>query len=220
LKSLQTRSAVTIAVAVIAAAIMAATIAVGLAYSSSSSNNNSNNVMTMTDGNPMTNNNNNNKNDYYNQASTMTTSAAASTFKPTNRTFWIDTIHLDGNANIHGDNKHPPEPFPANVTYPKGGGFVLTPPDNKGAWNFRSFTFSVSQIVVYQGDRVTLNFVGVHGTNHYIQVEGIGSFPLTRGQIHTVTFSADKAGTINYWCHLHMPNMHGEILVLPRPAVT
>jgi hypothetical protein len=213
LKTLQTRSVITIAVAVIATAIMATTIAVGLAYSSSSNNNN--NVMRTGSATI-----NNNKNGYDNQASAMNMAAAATTtFAPTNRTFWIDTIHLDGNANIHGDNKHPPETFPANETYPKGGGFVLTPPDNNGAWNFRSFTFSTSQIVVYQGDRVTLNFVGVQGTNHYIEVEGIGSFPLTRGQIHTVTFIADKAGTINYWCHLHMPNMHGEVLVLPRPAV-
>ncbi|MEO9320907.1 MAG: hypothetical protein ABI361_09555 [Nitrososphaera sp.] len=136
----------------------------------------------------------------------------------TNRTFWIDTIHLDGSANIYGDSKHPPEPFPVNATYPSGGGFVLTAPDKTGAWNFRSFTFSTSQIVVYQGDKVTLNFVGVQGPSHYIEVQGIASFALTRGQIHTVTFTADKVGTINYFCHVHMPNMRGEIVVLPRPA--
>ena len=136
----------------------------------------------------------------------------------TERTFWIDTIHLDGNANVNGDSKHPPEPYPANATYPKGGGFVLTAPDKSGAWNFRSFTFSTSQIVVYQGDKVTLNFVGVQGPTHYINVDGIASFPLTRGQIHPVTFIADKVGTIRYTCHIHMPNMEGEILVLPRPA--
>jgi hypothetical protein len=207
LKSVQTKSVVIIAAAATAAAaIMAATIAVGPVYSSN------NNNMAMSGGG--TNKDNNNQASAATMVTTTTTSLA-----PENRTFWIDTVHLDGNANIHGDSKHPPEPFPANATYPKGGGFVLTPPDNNGAWNFRSFTFSISQIVVYKGDRVTLNFVGVQGPNHYIEVEGIGSFPLTRGQIHTVTFTADKVGTINYWCHIHMPNMHGEILVLPRPAV-
>lgn len=151
-----------------------------------------------------------------NQASAASTNATG--LVPQNQTFWIDTIHLDGSANIHGDNKHPPEPFPANATYPAGGGFVLTPPDKTGAWNFRSFTFSTSQIVVYQGDKVTLNFVGVQGPSHYIEVQGIASFPLTRGEIHTVTFTADKVGTIVYSCHIHMPNMRGEITVLPRPA--
>lgn len=152
-----------------------------------------------------------------NNAVTNSKASAAQT-APTERTFWIDTIHLDGNANINGDSKHPPEPCPANATYPKGGGFVLTPPDKSGAWNFRSFTFSTSQIVAHQGDRVTLNFVGVQGPTHYIDVDGMASFPLTRGQVHPVTFTADKVGTIRYTCHIHMPNMEGEILVLPRPT--
>ncbi len=202
MKSTQTKSAVVIAAAVAAAAaIMTATITVGLGYSP-------------------TNSNSNNENHQVN-ASTMTTMATTnSSATPENRTFWIDTVHLDGNANIHGDTKHPPEPFPANATYPKGAGFVLTPPDKSGAWNFRSFTFSTSQIVVFQGDKVTLNFVGVQGPYHFIEVQGIATFPLTRGQIHTVTFTADKVGTITYTCHVHMPNMQGEILVLPRPAAT
>lgn len=150
------------------------------------------------------------------QASAAVQTAAINS--PMNRTFWIDTVHLDGSANINGDSKHPPELFPANVTYPTGGGFVLTAPDKNGAWNFRSFTFSTSQITVYQGDMVTLNFVGVQGPSHYIEVQGIASFPLARGQIHPVTFTADKVGMIRYSCHIHMPNMEGEILVLPRPA--
>lgn len=205
MKSVQTKSVVIVAAvaAAVAAAIITATLFTGEAYSY-------NNVGGIA----------NNNNDGNHASAAAMAAAATGSMAPENRTFWIDTIHLDGNANIHGDNKHPPEAFPANATYPKGGGFVLTPPDSSGAWNFRSFTFSTSQIVVYQGDKVTLNFVGVQGTNHYVEVEGIASFTLTRGQIHTVTFTADKVGTINYSCHLHMPNMHGEILVLPRPAVT
>lgn len=218
MKPVQTKSVVIIAAVaavVVATAIITATnLTAGAAYSS---NGNGNVVGGVSSGSSYNNNN------QASAAAMMMATAAATTGvspAPENRTFWIDTIHLDGSANIHGDNKHPPEPFPANATYPKGGGFVLTPPDSNSAWNFRSFTFSTSQIVVYQGDRVTLNFVGVQGTNHYIEVDGMGSFPLTRGQIHTVTFIADKVGTINYYCHLHMPNMHGEVLVLPRPAAT
>jgi hypothetical protein len=134
----------------------------------------------------------------------------------TNKIFWINTVHLDGLANIHGDPvaMHPPEKYP-NSTLPVGGGFVLTPPDKTGAWKFRSFTFDPSMIVVHQGDRVTLHFVGVQGAHHIISVEGIGTFALARGQIHTVTFMANHPGTINYYCHIHMPNMDGQILVLP-----
>ena len=50
-----------------------------------------------------------------------------------NQTFWINTVRLDGNANINGDPKltYSPEKFP-NSSLPVGGGFVLTPPDNTG----------------------------------------------------------------------------------------
>ncbi|HKG31459.1 MAG TPA: hypothetical protein VKA91_09315 [Nitrososphaeraceae archaeon] len=60
-------------------------------------------------------------------------------------------------------------------------------------------------IVIHQGDRVILHFVGVLGPHHIITINGIGTFPLDRGQIHTVTFTANQTGTMNYYCHIHMP---------------
>ena len=60
----------------------------------------------------------------------------------------------------------------------------------------RSFTFAPDQIVVNQGDTVTLHFLGVQGPHHVITVEGVGTFPLDRGHIHTVSFTADKPGSI------------------------
>ncbi|HKG31458.1 MAG TPA: hypothetical protein VKA91_09310 [Nitrososphaeraceae archaeon] len=48
-----------------------------------------------------------------------------------NQTFWINTVRLDGNANVNGDPKlmYLPEKFP-NSSLPVGEGFVLTPPDS------------------------------------------------------------------------------------------
>ena len=136
-----------------------------------------------------------------------------------NQTFWINTVRLDGNANINGDTKlmYLPEKFP-NSSLPVGGGFVLTPPNSTGDWSIRSFTFDPSMIVVHQGDRVILHFVGVQGPHHVITINGIGTFPLDRGQIHTMAFTANNPGTMNYYCHIHMPNMVGHILVLPKVA--
>jgi len=143
-----------------------------------------------------------------------------------NKEFWINTVHLDGNTNINPGVKcdtcpqnnplHPAEQPPANSTIPQGGGFRITEPNNVGAWDFRSFTFSPDQIVVYQGDKVTLHFIGVQGAHHVVSVEGVDTFQLMRGQIHTVSFVADKPGTITYICHVHLPNMVGQILVLPK----
>jgi len=146
----------------------------------------------------------------------------------TNKEFWIDTVHIDGNTNVHPGVKcdtcpqntplHPAEQPPVNSTIPMGGGFRITEPNTVGAWDFRSFTFSPDQIVVNQGDKVTLHFIGVQGAHHMVTVEGVDTFQLMRGQIHTVSFVADKPGSITYICHVHLPNMVGQILVLPKAS--
>ena len=146
----------------------------------------------------------------------------------TNKEFWINTVHLDGATSIHAaianpnsaqnTPLHPAETPPANSTIPTGGGFRIVLPNNVGAWDFRSFTFAPDQIVVNQGDKVTLHFIGVLGVHHIITVDGVGTFALHRGEIHTVSFIANNPGTINFFCSVHLPNMTGQILVLPKPV--
>jgi plastocyanin len=144
----------------------------------------------------------------------------------TNKEFWINTVHLDGATNLHAavanplstqnTPLHPGEVPPANSTIPTGGGFKIVLPNKVGAWDFRSFTFAPDQIVVNQGDKVTLHFIGVLGVHHLITVDGVGTFALHRGEIHTVSFIANNPGTINFFCSIHLPNMVGQILVLPK----
>jgi hypothetical protein len=163
-------------------------------------------------------------------AAAVTVVKAVSPNQSTSKEFWINTVHLDGMTNINAGVKcdtcpqntptHPPEKPPVNSTIPTGGGFRITPPNKVGAWDFRSFTFAPDQIVVNQGDKVTLHFIGVQGAHHVITVDGVDTFELMRGQIHTVSFVANNPGTINYSCHVHMPNMVGQILVLPKAAAT
>jgi plastocyanin len=167
-----------------------------------------------------------------NSSSSSMIGAAVKAVNPdqtTNKEFWINTVHLDGMTNINAAVKcdtcpqntplHPAEQPPVNSTIPTGGGFKMTEPNKAGAWDFRSFTFSPSQIVVNQGDKVTLHFIGVQGAHHVVTVDGIGTFELKRGQINTVSFVANNPGIINYVCHVHLPNMVGQILVLPKASV-
>jgi hypothetical protein len=128
----------------------------------------------------------------------------------TNRTFYITTVSFDGTGNVTD------EPFP-NSTLPAGRGFVLSPPDVEGDWSVRTYMFDPSQIVVYEGDQVSLNFLGVNAEVHNITVNGYAEpFELHRGELKTVTFTADRAGTIDFICSIHQPTMHGQIIVLPR----
>ena len=154
-------------------------------------------------------------------AAVANSAVVSSPNQPTNKEFWIKTVHLDGFANLNGipngPDPAPPEKFP-NSTIPAGGGVKLTPPDKTGAWKFRVFTFEPSQIIVKQGDKITLHFADVQGAHYTIAVDGVGSFPISRGQIHTVSFTADKVGVINYWSPDHMPSVVGQIVVLSRNA--
>jgi plastocyanin len=166
---------------------------------------------------------------------TMPSTSNVTTFKTivpnqtTNKEFWINTVHFDGLTNINAGVKcdtcpqntplHPAEQPPVNSTIPTGGGFKITEPNKAGAWDFRSFAFAPAQIVVNQGDKVTLHFIGVQGAHHVITVDGIGTFELKRGQINTVSFIANNPGIINYVSHVHAPNMAGQIMVLPKSNV-
>ena len=160
------------------------------------------------------------------------TEATIKTVNPnqtTNKEFWINTVHFDGLTNINAAVKcdtcpqntpiHPAEQPPVNSTIPTGGGFRITEPNKVGAWDFRSFTFSPAQLVVNQGDKVTLHFIGVQGAHHVVSVDGVGTFELKRGQINTVSFVANNPGIIKYVCHVHLPNMVGQILVLPKADI-
>jgi plastocyanin len=166
------------------------------------------------------------KNTQPSPVSKATSTKVVSPSRSTDKEFWINTVHLDGMTNIHAAMKcdtcpqniplHPAEQPPANSSVPAGGGFRITEPNKAGAWDFRSFTFVPDQIVVNQGDKVTLHFVGVQGVHHVITVDSIGTFPLMRGQIHTISFIAKSPGIMNYTCHIHTPNMVGQILILPK----
>ena len=134
------------------------------------------------------------------------------------REFYIKTVHIDGQTSTHGDADHKAEPFPEGAL-PAGNGLQLKKPDDAGKWRIRAFTFDPSQIVVKAGEPVRLNFVGVQGVSHNIHVEGDGvdeKFVLTRGKLHTVTFTPKKAGVIEIECYDHEPSMRGEIVVLAQ----
>jgi plastocyanin len=109
------------------------------------------------------------------------------------------------------------EPFPTQPL-PGGGGYVTNPPNAQGRWEVSAYIWQPTQIVVNQGDEVTLEFVGINGAEHPTTITAFGqSFTLKRGHAHRVTFVADKAGMFGFVCGTHQPSMTGSLVVLPRP---
>ena len=109
------------------------------------------------------------------------------------------------------------ELFPSGPL-PSGGGYVLSQPDQKTSrWEVSAYVWQPAQIIVYQGDEVTLEFVGINGAIHPTTISAFSqAFSLKRGEAHRVTFIADKVGSFGVVCSTHRPSMVGEIVVLPK----
>jgi plastocyanin len=107
------------------------------------------------------------------------------------------------------------EPFPS-APLPEGKGYELTSPDANGRWEVSTYRWQPNQIIVNQGDEVTLEILGINGAEHPTMIEGYDvSFTVKRGELTTVTFTADKAGVFPFRCGTHQPAMVGELIVLP-----
>jgi plastocyanin len=156
--------------------------------------------------------------DYNKSSNPQNTDTSQLSSTPTHKIFYIVTVHIDGKTNIKGDSNHPPEPFPAG-SLPEGGGVILKKPDAQGNWKIRSFIFQPSQLFVYQGDKVTLNFLGVQGPSHRLSVDGHqDNIVLKRGEMKSVTLVAGKVGTISFRSIDRQPTMQGRIVILPKPS--
>lgn len=109
------------------------------------------------------------------------------------------------------------EPFPTDPL-PSGGGYVIAQPDEKTRrWEVSAYVWQPSQIIVNEGDEVTLEFVGINGAAHPTTIAAFGqTFTLKRGNAHRMTFTADKVGIFGFICSTHKPSMSGELIVMPK----
>jgi hypothetical protein len=129
---------------------------------------------------------------------------------PGKRHFTLAGIEPKGGANV---NK---EAFPA-VPLPEGGGYVLKQPNDEGRWEIAVYLWSAQQIIVTEGDEVSIDFVGINGAEHPTVIEGYDkSFTLKRGEVKPVTFKADKPGVFKIICSAHQPTMVSELIVMPK----
>lgn len=127
---------------------------------------------------------------------------------PRERTIYVAAVESKGG--VHVDH----EPFPTQAV-PEGGGYLLKKPDDKGRWEVSSYRWDPGTIVVNQGDRVTLEIVGINGNEHPFTIEGYWlTGVVRRGQITRLSFIADKAGIFKIICRTHSPSMQADLVVL------
>ncbi len=134
---------------------------------------------------------------------------AAARLQPGERTVYLTAIEPKGSTTVDK------EPFP-EASLPPGGGYGLKPPDDTGTWQVETYLWLPGEITVVEGDKVTLQVLGVNGSIHPSRIEGYDvTFEAKRGQVTTVTFTADKAGVFKIICDAHQPTMTGTLIVLP-----
>jgi plastocyanin len=140
---------------------------------------------------------------------TFATLGSAQTAPSQRRTITMAAVEPRGGTMVEQ------EPFPT-ASLPSGG-YVLRPPDATGRWEVSTYRWDPSQVIVNQGDEVTLEIVGINGAAHPTVIEGYNlRFNVKRGEITRVTFRADRAGVFRIDCATHRPSMVGELVVLPR----
>lgn len=126
------------------------------------------------------------------------------------RSFTIAAVEPKGGTTIDK------EPFPSSAL-PEGGGYVLRKPDQTGRWEVSTYVWLPSQIIVTQGDEVSLEFVGINGAEHPTTIVGYNkALLLRRGHAVKLEFTADKIGTFPIVCAHHKPSMVAELIVLPK----
>jgi plastocyanin len=127
------------------------------------------------------------------------------------RTVYMAAVELKGATTVDK------EPFPAGAL-PPGAGYVKKAPDATGRWEVSVYQFAPATVVVQQGDRVTLEIIGINGAIHNVHIDRFhpDHVAVKRGQIARVRFTADAPGLYRIHCLEHPPSMVGYLVVLPR----
>src|SRR3972149_6190796 len=120
---------------------------------------------------------------------------AGSAPPPTQRVFTMVAVEPKGGTTVDK------EPFPGEPL-PEGQGYVLKAPDPKtGRWEVSTYRWEPSQIVVYQGDIVVLEILGVNGDVHPSTIEHyVPAFEVRRGRVTRLRFTADTPGFFKIEC--------------------
>lgn len=134
------------------------------------------------------------------------------------RTIYLSAIEYKGGANISGEAYPPADEPGTKPLAPLGGGYGLEEPDSTGRWEVESYRWEPGLVVALEGERITLEIMGVNGARHDAMVVSPSGeeipFVVTRGRLTRVRFQADEAGIWRFVCATHPPAMTGEIVVL------
>jgi plastocyanin len=122
----------------------------------------------------------------------------------------------------HVDRTAFPDPDPRDLfsEYDFSGddGYILHDPDEDGEWEVGAYVFLPSHISLTEGDRVTMELLGVRGDEHELFLDIPGQeeeITVRRGHLEVVEFTAPEPGVYEFICETHPPTMTMYIYVFP-----
>ncbi len=143
-------------------------------------------------------------------AVTWSATRATAAQAPMERVIYMAAVEPKGDTTVEQ------EPFPT-TPLPGGGGYALKPPDANGRWEVETYRWAPGTVVTYQGDRVSLEIIGVNGREHQLRIEGYNlTGAVTRGNLTQLSFTADRPGIYKIICAIHQPSMQADLVVLAR----
>ncbi len=152
------------------------------------------------------------------------------------RTIYVQATELDARRTVEQDPfpqetvEEFPEYFgPGDDPFERGGapGYYLfmTAEDE---WRIGSYMFVPQEVIAYQGERITMEILGVRGAHHEnVLLDPDGEpvagpdgtdivFTVRRGELHVIEFTTEKTGIYTLVCVTHQPTMTMNIHVLGR----
>ncbi len=141
-------------------------------------------------------------------AAGCTALSPTSTAQPVDRVITMAAVEPKGGVTVDS------EPYPSQAL-PASAGYGLKPPDATGRWEVSTYRWDPGTIVVNQGDRVTLEIIGINGKEHPVRIDGYDAKGVVRrGNVTRLNFTASKAGVFPIICDAHQPAMQASLVVL------
>lgn len=157
-------------------------------------------------------------------AACSNSAAGDGALQPSDRYIHVQATELDARRTLD-QNAFPqetldawPEYFGEDGTGGTSGYYLFMSGDEE--WRIGSYLFLPQEMTFIQGDRVTMEVLGVRGSEHHnvlVGPDGFESieFTVKRGELHSIEFTVDQPGLYQLHCLTHPPTMTSNILVLP-----
>jgi plastocyanin len=153
--------------------------------------------------------------------STACETQAAGPILPSAGERYVTTQLIEFPWKRHVDRTAFPDPDPRDLFSEydwEDAGYILEDPDEEGEWEVGAYVFLPQNIILTEGDQVTMELLGVRGDEHELFLDIPGQeqeIVVERGHLEVLEFTAPEPGVYELICETHPPTMTMYMHVFP-----